>query len=156
MASSRVLTFPEQISSDVTKLAECEFYLIEELDACLIVHHPYNTLTQVLKILELSPSEEQVIWSVINDMCVTDLSLLWPPHILAFAAILMGALTPAPQLSFYKGGLPTLPPKIADFFAQSEVDMDGVADCIQKIVTLYDLWKSYKAKEVKDILLATQ
>lgn len=33
--------------SDNTKLAEMEFYLIEELDFHLIVFHPYRSLVQI-------------------------------------------------------------------------------------------------------------
>jgi cyclin C len=38
-----VTNFP----SDNTKLAEMEFYLIEELDFHLIVFHPYRSLVQI-------------------------------------------------------------------------------------------------------------
>ena len=38
-----LMTFP----SDNTKLAEMEFYLIEELDFHLIVFHPYRSLVQL-------------------------------------------------------------------------------------------------------------
>lgn len=38
-----VTTFP----SDITKVAEMEFYLLEELDFHLIIYHPYRSLVQL-------------------------------------------------------------------------------------------------------------
>ena len=39
--------WPEYIPHDVTKLAEFEFYLIEEMDLYLLLHHPYKSLMQI-------------------------------------------------------------------------------------------------------------
>ncbi|ODQ47510.1 hypothetical protein PICMEDRAFT_40880, partial [Pichia membranifaciens NRRL Y-2026] len=82
--------WPEFISGDFTKIAEFEFYLIEELDCYLIVHHPYNSLAQLRNCqyrLNLTDSEIESVWQVINDSYMTDLPLLYPPHIIAIAAL---------------------------------------------------------------------
>lgn len=88
--------WPEYIPHDVTKLAEFEFYLIEEMDSLLFLHHPYNSLFQIRDYLEhrsdyyglvLSAEELQNSWSIINDSYITDLHLLFPPHIIAVVAI---------------------------------------------------------------------
>lgn len=42
-AEMGVTTFP----SDITKVAEMEFYLLEELDFHLIIYHPYRSLVQL-------------------------------------------------------------------------------------------------------------
>lgn len=113
--------WPEFISGDFTKLAEFEFYLIEELECYLIVHHPYNSLAQLVKVLgkasdlqqsdadsgmgsngsdsndernsqyrvNLTDNEIENVWQVINDSYMTDLPLLYPPHIIAIAALHM-------------------------------------------------------------------
>lgn len=86
----------EYIPHDVTKLAEFEFYLIEEMDSYMVLHHPYKLLIQLRDFLEtkyevygfkLSEEEMQNSWSLINDSYITDLHLLVPPHIIAVAAI---------------------------------------------------------------------
>ena len=68
--------WPEYIPQDVTKLAEFEFYLIEEMDLFLILHHPYRSLLQIRDYLNenfalyrfsLSDDELQNSWSLIND-----------------------------------------------------------------------------------------
>ncbi|CUM67524.1 uncharacterized protein PRCAT00005224001 [Priceomyces carsonii] len=88
--------WPEYIPHDVTKLAEFEFYLIEEMDLFLILHHPYRSLLQIRDFLldnqstygfTLSEDELQNSWSFINDSYITDLHLIFPPHIIAVAAI---------------------------------------------------------------------
>ena len=113
--------WPEFISGDFTKIAEFEFYLIEELDCYLIVHHPYNSLVQLVRVLgkasdsqqndadsalgstgsdsndernceyrlNLTDNEIENVWQVINDSYMTDLPLLYPPHIIAIAALHM-------------------------------------------------------------------
>lgn len=88
--------WPEYIPQDVGKLAEFEFYLIEEMDMYLVLHHPYRSLIQIRNFLEsssltfaftLGKDEMQHAWSLLNDSYITDLHLLFPPHIIAMAAI---------------------------------------------------------------------
>lgn len=88
--------WPEYIPHDVTKLAEFEFYLIEEMDMYLFLHHPYGSLLQIRDLLRtneahfgflLTDDELQHSWSLVNDSYITDLHLLFPPHIIAMAAI---------------------------------------------------------------------
>lgn len=88
--------WPEYIPHDVTKLAEFEFYLIEEMDSYLLLHHPYKSLIQIRDFLKnnyanygfkLTEEELQNAWSLINDSYITDVHLLLPPHTIAIAAI---------------------------------------------------------------------
>lgn len=88
--------WPEYIPHDVGKLAEFEFYLIEEMDMYLVLHHPYKSLIQIKEFLErnsshygfvLGKDDLQHAWSLINDSYITDLHLLFPPHTIAMAAI---------------------------------------------------------------------
>lgn len=92
--------WPDFISPDFTKLAEFEFYIIEELDCYLIIHHPYNALSQLVDVLgnsnnekntlyrlDLSNNEIENAWKIVNDSYMTDLPLLFPPHIIAIAAL---------------------------------------------------------------------
>lgn len=106
--------WPEFISGDFTKLAEFEFYLIEELNCFMVIYHPYNSLTQLIGVLgrenkanndtmsesgnerrnskyrlDLTDVEIENTWQIINDSYATDLPLLYPPHIVAIAALQM-------------------------------------------------------------------
>ncbi|KAF9187967.1 hypothetical protein BGZ50_001656 [Haplosporangium sp. Z 11] len=47
---------------DTSKVAEFEFYLLEELEFYLIVYHPYRDLTLIAKELKLEESNLQTAW----------------------------------------------------------------------------------------------
>lgn len=88
--------WPEYIPHDITKLAEFEFYLLEEMDLYLMLYHPYRSLIQIKDFLndnfntyqfQLTNDELQHSWSLINDSYITDLPLLFPPHIIAITAV---------------------------------------------------------------------
>ncbi|KAF9935827.1 hypothetical protein BGZ65_002966 [Modicella reniformis] len=72
---------------DTSKVAEFEFYLLEELEFYLIVYHPYRDLTLIAKELKIEESNLQTAWFVINDSYRTDVCLLYAPHMIALAAL---------------------------------------------------------------------
>ncbi|CDO78274.1 hypothetical protein BN946_scf184588.g4, partial [Trametes cinnabarina] len=79
--------------SDNSKLAEMEFYLVDELDLLGRRHRggeaedsPRYWGTGEGK-LELSEQAIQTAWFIINDTLRSELCLLYPPHLLAVAAI---------------------------------------------------------------------
>ncbi|KAJ7240011.1 cyclin-like protein [Mycena rebaudengoi] len=106
--------------SDNSKLAEMEFYLVDDLECDLTVFHPYRTLLALCKTdastaaqeeeagevgigitaqdgprywgtgegqLELPPNGLQTAWFIVNDTYRSELCLLYPPHLIAIAAI---------------------------------------------------------------------
>lgn len=61
---------------------ECEFYLLENLDCCLIVYQPYRPLLQMIQDI----GHEDLLslaWRLINDSLRTDVCLLYPPYQIA-------------------------------------------------------------------------
>jgi cyclin-C len=83
---------------EISKLGECEFFLISEMSSQMIVHQPYRTLNTLQTELNLSQEDVSLASSVINDHYMTDLPLLYPPHTIALTAILL-ALTLRPPLA---------------------------------------------------------
>lgn len=63
-------------------ILECEFYLLENLDCCLIVYQPYRPL--LLFVQDIGQDENNNLltysWRIINDSLRTDVSLLFPPY----------------------------------------------------------------------------
>jgi cyclin C len=55
----------------------------------MIIHHPYRSLLALQTNFSLTPEESTLAWSVINDHYMTDLPLLYAPHIIALTAILL-------------------------------------------------------------------
>jgi cyclin-C len=85
---ARALWGAEQQNFDTGKLGECEFFLISEMNSQLIVHQPYRTLTSLQADFGLSQDEIALSWSIINDHYMTDLPLIYPPHIIALTAVM--------------------------------------------------------------------
>lgn len=76
----------------------------------LIVHHPYRTLSELQPELGLTSDEVALAWSVINDHYLTDLPLLYPPHVIAVMAILIAVVFKPSQTNFHHGGTGVGPP----------------------------------------------
>ncbi|EJD05692.1 cyclin-like protein [Fomitiporia mediterranea MF3/22] len=116
IAEYNVRHFPTENS----KLAEMEFYLVDDLECDLLVFHPYRTLMALVK--DASQAEQsleekeagelgagiddgprywgtgegkldmhtggiQNAWFLINDTYRSDICLVYPPHLIAIAAL---------------------------------------------------------------------
>lgn len=92
MSEARSLWPADFIGLDTSKLGECEFFLISEMNSQLIVHQPYRTLTMLQGEFGLTPEEVALAWSVVNDTYMTDLPLLYPPHVIACTAVLLAVV----------------------------------------------------------------
>ncbi|KAH8117199.1 cyclin-like protein [Phellopilus nigrolimitatus] len=104
--------------TDNSKLAEMEFYLVDDLDCDLVVFHPYRTLMTLVRDtsqieqdsdkeagelgagidgprywgtgegkLDMHTGGIQNAWFLINDTYRSDICLLYPPHLIAIAAL---------------------------------------------------------------------
>ena len=166
------------IAPDVSKLGECEFALISEMNSQLIVHHPYRTLTEIQRELSLTSDEVALAWSVINDHYLTDLPLIYAPHVIAVMAIMVAVIFKPSQVNFHGSAAPSLagamkdgganmlaalgdkngtgpPPriqKLIGWLAESEVDILAVIECTQELVSLYEIWEQYSEKNCKELL----
>ena len=101
--------WPEVLTSDTSKLGECEFALISELNAQLVVHHPYRALAELQSAMGLNHDELVVAWSLVNDHYLTDLPLLHPPHVIAIAAAVLAVALKPTQGSGTTGSGTTTP-----------------------------------------------
>ena len=66
---------------------ECEFYLLELMDCCLIVYHPYRPLFQYVQDMGQEDILLSLAWRIVNDTYRTDLCLLYPPFMIALACL---------------------------------------------------------------------
>jgi cyclin-C len=166
------------VGADVSKLGECEFFLISEMNCQLIVHHPYRTLLQLQKPLNIADDELSLAWSIINDHYLTDLPLLYPLHVITVTAVFMSlvlkpsqtgglhaavdsvaALAQGLQTSRSTGGASA--PEDASgqqnkvqylikWVAEGEVDIKAMVECTQDIISLYEIWEQYEEKSCKE------
>lgn len=146
------------------------------MNSQLIVHHPYRTLQDLQTILNLAPDDISLAWSIINDHYLTDLPLLYPPHVIAVTAIFL-ALTLKPTQAGLQAAASTVAAlagespltkgasgtatslvnstqmkiqNMISWLAEGEVDIIAVVDCSQEIISLYEVWEQYNDQSCKD------
>jgi len=158
------------MAMDVSKLGECEFFLISEMNCQLIVHHPYRNVNELQSILKLTQEETSLVWSIVSDHYLTDLPLLFPLHIITATAIFM-ALTLKPSQPG-QGSIAAVANAIQaakentgqainqnpqgkaqaliEWLAKSEIDIQAMIDCTQEIISLYEVWEQYNDKLCKE------
>lgn len=172
---------------DTSKVGECEFWLISEMSSQMIVHQPYRTLESLKIVFSLSQDESNLVWSLINDTYMTDLPLLYAPHIICLTAILLSLVlrpqtatnigqsmgsTPAANIASAAQaaltGLGQMTPanladksmanisprsklqKLSTWLAESNIDIEGIVDCTQEMISFYEVQEHYNEKVVKE------
>ncbi|KAH8684668.1 cyclin-like protein [Tricladium varicosporioides] len=169
--------WPDYFSSDTSKLGECEFFLISEMSSQMIVHHPYRSLTSLQGTFSLTQEESALAWSIINDHYMTDLPLLYAPHIIALMAILLalilrpnqtgvqsasgsaGSIASAAHAALSQANQTKAGPnekqggvarskvqRLANWLAESNIDIEAIVDCTQEIISFYEFHEQYNEK----------
>ena len=149
------------------------------MNSQLIIHHPYRTLQELQLTLSMAHDDVSLAWSIINDHYLTDLPLLFPPHIIAVTAIflamtlkptqtgLQAAASTTSALSSASSvpkdasnsvpGLPTTQQKkvqhLVTWLAEGEIDIKAVVECSQEMISLYDVWEQYSEKTCKEQII---
>ncbi|KAK4019262.1 cyclin-C [Daphnia magna] len=130
--------YPQEFPYRANHILECEFYLLENMDCCLVVYQPYRPLVQFVQDI----GQEDLLglsWKIVNDSLRTDISLLYPPYQIALAAMQMACVV------LQKDG--------KNWFAEIAVDTDKIQEITRQILALYDLYKTYdEKKEIQGLL----
>lgn len=172
--------WPENLSSDTSKLGECEFHLISAMQSQLVLHHPYRSLGELQIELRLSQEEMALAWSIVNDHYLTDLPLLMEPHVVAVtAAVLAVVLKPSqgipqqgqgPSPAAMAAGLQRLASgnlgaaagggpagggqsriqELIAWLAEGSVNIESMISCAQELISLYELWEQFNEKACKE------
>lgn len=129
--------WPEFIPNDFTKLAELEFYVMEELSCYVVVHHPYRSLVQLGKTMGIMDLNNA--WAILNDSYITDVMLLYPPHVIAIAAVCITVCT-----TDTKAG------DLSEFMANSNIRIEEVAEVCNILIGLHASWTKYDESAVKN------
>ena len=156
--------------NDISKIGECEFTLISEMNSQLIIHHPYRSLAELQSQFQLTQEESLLAWSIINDHYLTDLPLLHAPHVMAITAMFLAVVLKPTQggLQIHAAGVASAlqalgnarggaaqgtqnrVQKLVDWLAESTVDIEAIVECTQELISLYEVWDSYTEKACKD------
>merc|ERR1712179_293289 len=120
-------------------ILECEFYLLENMDCCLVVFQPYRPLVQYCQDMSVEETVLPLAWRIVNDSLRTDVSLMYPPYQIALSCIHMACVI--------------LSKDCKQWFAELHVDLDTIKEISKQILNLYELWKVFdEKKEMNGIL----
>ena len=123
----------------INLVLECEFYLLEMMDCCLVLYHPYRPLTEYFKELQQDESLFPLAWRIVNDSLRTDVCLTYPPYLISLACLHIACVIQQKDLR--------------QWLAECNVDMDKILEISRQILALYELWKNYdEKKEIASIL----
>lgn len=185
---ARLMKFIDFISNDASKIGECEFFLISEMGSQMIVHHPYRSLMALQTTFSLSPEESTLAWTILNDHYMTDLPLLYAPHLIALTAMLLalvlrpntgnngisannasnvssavhnalnsassqarsGTSSPGAAKQTGPAGPRSKISKLSSWLAESNIDIEGLVDCTQEIISFYEVLEQYNEKLCKE------
>ncbi|XP_041357395.1 cyclin-C-like [Gigantopelta aegis] len=131
--------FPQEYPYRIQNVLECEFYLLEMMDCCLILYHAYRPLMQYCADLNAETDLLPFAWRIVNDSLRTDVPLMYPPFLIALACLHMACVIKQKD--------------IKQWFAELCVDMDKILEITRQILALYEMWKSYdEKKEIQQVL----
>lgn len=122
-------------------ILECEFYLLENLDCCLILYQPYRPLLSLIADIGNGHEDQMMAlaWRVINDSLRTDVCLLYPPYQIALGCLQIACVI--------------LQKDLKTWFAELNVDMEKIQEIARHLINLFELWKSYdEKKEIPNLL----
>ncbi|KAI0391007.1 cyclin-C [Xylariaceae sp. FL0594] len=182
VSEARSIWPAEYLTLDISRLGECEFFMISEMHSQLIVHQPYRTLSSLQSNFFLTTDEVNLAQSVINDHYMTDMPLLYPPHTVALTAILlalvlrpnnvpgggssaannmgavagvlaqarMGGHAGGPEKEKQQDPRATKIHRFASFLTESNVDIEGMVDCTQELISFYECHEQYNDKITRE------
>ncbi|KAI9141536.1 cyclin-like protein [Paraphysoderma sedebokerense] len=132
---------------DISDVTEFEFYLLEDLEFNLIIYHPYRPLLQYTNSINLDKSILQTAWFIVNDSYRTDVCLLYPPYMIALAAIYMSVVFN----SKVKVGEGDKEKDMREWFSELSVDVEKIIEITQDLLTLYSHWSQYAESTIPHI-----
>ncbi|KAL1518204.1 hypothetical protein ABEB36_001865 [Hypothenemus hampei] len=120
-------------------ILECEFYLLENLDCCLIVYQPYRPLLQLVQDIGQEDQLLTLAWRIVNDSLRTDVCLLYPPYQIAIGCLGIACVI--------------LQKDQKTWFAELNVDLEKIQEIARYVMNLFELWKTYdEKKEIQGLL----
>uniref|UniRef100_A0A2K6SN88 Cyclin-C n=1 Tax=Saimiri boliviensis boliviensis TaxID=39432 RepID=A0A2K6SN88_SAIBB len=131
--------FPKEFPYRMNHILECEFYLLELMDCCLIVYHPYSPLLQHVQDVGQEDMLLPLAWRIVNDAYRMDLCLLYPPLMIALACLHIACVVQQKDAR--------------QWFAELYVDIEKILKIIRVILKLYEQRKNFdERKEMATIL----
>ncbi|KAI1720263.1 cyclin-C [Ditylenchus destructor] len=127
-------------------LHEAEFCILEIMDCCLIVYHPYRPLSQMAQEMKASgiPKVDEIYqdaWKICNDSLRSDVALLYAPHQIALACIMSSCVINRREDD----------EQLKNWISEMAVDFEKITEIQQMIFNMYRVWRNF---DESDQLLA--
>ncbi|KAJ2503185.1 RNA polymerase II holoenzyme cyclin-like subunit [Coemansia sp. RSA 1972] len=136
---SKLIRFPY----DVPDVAECESYLLEEMKFYLVVYHPYQVLIDIHEQANMPKASLQAAWSIINDSFKTDMVFVYPPHVIAIAALFLSRVVDQGNQSDIEA---------QQWYADLNVDVTDVLQVVNELLAVYEVWTGYVDEKMPDMV----
>ncbi|VDP02626.1 unnamed protein product [Soboliphyme baturini] len=125
--------YQQEFPYRINHILEAEFFLLEMLDCCLIVYHPYRPLMTFFDDLSNDESLISLSWKIINDSLKTDVCLMYAPSQIALACLHMASVMLGKNLN--------------NWFAELSTDMEKILEINHQLLAMYQLWKNFDEKK---------
>lgn len=130
----KIKTVPDdKYRIEVKDVLEMEMRLLEALDFYLVIFHPYRPLIQMLQDAGLTDLTQHC-WSLVNDSYRTDLILIYPPHMVALACIMLACVIKDRDSRTW--------------FEDLRVDMNVVKDISMDMLDFYESYRQIPEQRV--------
>lgn len=130
---AHLLGGPSEYPYQIKHILECEFYLLEVMDCCLIVYHPYRSLDLYTRKFQIDQQLFESTWRIINDSLKTDAALLYPPHEITLACLSLAGK--------HRNKLQTL----KEYMIETQLDIERIYEVVKLLVKHYELMSTYDA-----------
>ena len=168
--------WPGQLAGcESARVGECEFAMVATLRARLLVHHGFRAVGEVAAAVGAGADETGLAMQVVHDAGVTDLPLLYAPHVIAVTAVFLAVVVRAAGSSAAVAGAAEGPAmsaamaqrvvlttggkggttgggwgRMVEWLAASQVDMEAVVGATQELISLYEVWENYSERACQD------
>ena len=128
---------------NIKQVWECEFYLLEMTDCSLVVFHPYRCLINYVHDLNLNDNGEmlRVAWNAVNDSYRTDVSLLYPPHLIALTCIHIAGVSQSYENKF------------VEWISDLNVSIPTIMEISDIILEMHEIYHTFDQKAEIEVLL---
>jgi len=127
--STKMKELDHSFNYTMNDILECEFYVLEELDFCLVIYHPYKSLPLFLANSGLEPDTIEVVWGIVNDSYKTDVCLMYAPYVVGLGCVYLASYL--------------LKKDLKQWFSELNVDMKDIWEVSRELSDYYEFEKSF-------------
>eukprot|EP00040_Diaphanoeca_grandis_P031175 m.186066 g.186066 ORF g.186066 m.186066 type:complete len:272 (+) comp32252_c0_seq7:238-1053(+) len=116
---------------EIPDVIGCEFYLVQAMQCCLIVFHPYRSLVEYANDANISTTALPLAWNIVNDSLKNDICFHKPPYLIALAALQIASSVLEET-------------KFAPWLATLNVSISEVMETVQVLMNMFATLRGYK------------